>query len=83
MTWGITGFSIVSLCCFPSSARGEARDPKPEAPDAEMLKDLELFRQANLAQERELLRILHLLNKIPLFEQLRMESPPPRNPKKR
>jgi hypothetical protein len=65
----------------PATARGQSAQtksdapPPREAPEAEMLKDLEFLRQMDLAKEREFLRMLHLLEKVPLLERFGLESP--------
>ena len=79
--WGILALFACGLVGVAAGSRVRAAEPKGDAVEAEMLKDLDLFRETNMAQQREFLGRMRILERLQLLESLRfLESTPPPDP---
>jgi len=58
------------LAGFAAGSRARAAEPKDEVLEAEMLKDLDLLRETNMAQQGEFFRRMKVLEYLRLLESL-------------
>lgn len=68
--WKMLAVFACGLVGFAGGTRAWAAETKDDAVDAEMLKDLDLLSEVNVAKDRELLQRLRFWERVPLLERL-------------
>jgi len=68
--WSTLALVACGLAGFPAGTRARAAEPKGEAIEAEMLKDLDFLREANMVQQGELYRRMRVLERLRMLESL-------------
>lgn len=68
--WWALAVCACGLAGLAAGSRAGAAEPKAEVVEAEMLKDLDILREANMAQQGEFLRRMGVLERLRLLESL-------------